>query len=118
MTAAQRVTRKNPSLRTMNLMFRTSYQPRCSLCFGLRWRSITPQSGFSYAAGRANGSPFSTQPARSLVLYWYQSTPSVTGITGISFTITASSCLTIWCCFAESVVAAYCSIRASTCGFS
>src|SRR5947207_14845385 len=79
---------------------------------------MTPQSGFSYAAGRANGSPFNTQPDRSLVLYWYQSTASVTGITGTSLTIAASSCLTIWCCFAESAVAAYCSISASTFGFS
>src|SRR5215468_2410876 len=78
---------------------------------------MTPQSGFTYAAGRANGLPFVTQPARSLVLYWYQSTPSVTGITGMSLTMMAWSRLTIWCCVAESLVAAYCSISLSACGF-
>src|SRR3954453_7952314 len=77
---------------------------------------MTPQSGFSYAAGRAYGFPFTTQPDRLLVLYWYQSTASVTGITGISLTITASSCLTILCWVALSVVAPYWSIRASTFG--
>src|SRR5580765_307039 len=78
---------------------------------------MTPQSGLTYAAGRANGSPLVTQPAMSFVLYWYQSTPSVTGITGMSFTIAASSCLTILCCVAESLVAAYCSISLSAWGF-
>src|SRR3954453_14804296 len=79
---------------------------------------MTPQSGFSYAAGRANGFPFTTQPDRSLVLYWYQSTASVIGITGISFTITASSCRTMSCCLAEAAVAVYSSISWSPFGFS
>src|SRR5215831_18179537 len=78
---------------------------------------MTPQSGFTYAAGRANGSPFVTQPARSLVLYWYQSTPSVTGITGMSLTMIAWSCWTIECCVDGSLVAAYCSISWSAFGF-
>src|SRR3954464_1652234 len=81
-TAAQRVTRKKPSLRTTNLTSRASCLG-CSTGYalGFRLRSITPQSGFSYAAGLAKVFSFVAQPDRSLVLYWYQSTPSVTGIT-------------------------------------
>src|SRR5205807_5174582 len=39
---------------------------------GFRWRSMTPQSGTSYAAGFAKAFFFVTQPARWDVLYWYQ----------------------------------------------
>jgi hypothetical protein len=67
---------------------------------------MTPQSGTSYAAGFANGFFFVTHPVSELVLYWYQSTPSVIGMIGTSRTIAASSWFTIECCFAELVVAA------------
>src|SRR6476620_4161255 len=116
-TAAHRVARKNPSLRTTNLIgFRASC--RGSYPFGFRWRSMTPQSGCSYAAGFAYGFCWVTQPDRLFVLYWYQSTPSVTGMTGTSLTITASSCFTIECCSALEVVPPYWSISLSTAGFS
>ena len=65
---------------------------------------MTPQSGTSYGAGFAYGLPWSDPAGQiDLVLYWYQSTASVTGITGTSRSPSAaSSCLTIECCFAES----------------
>src|ERR1041385_6663941 len=116
-TAAQSVITKNPSLLSTNLMTRASCQRILASGrhpLGFRWRSMTPQSGTSYAAGLANGFFFVTQPARFEVLYWYQSTPAVIGMIGTSRTIAASSLLTIACCFAELVVAAYCLISLST----
>src|SRR5207244_11332238 len=106
--AAHSVTTKNPSLRRTNLTFRAPCSGSVSSTadhLGFRCRANTPQSGVSYAAGLANGSFCVTQPVTSLVLYWYQSTPSVIGITGTSLTITASSCLMIACWVATFVVA-------------
>src|SRR5581483_1649769 len=86
--------------------------------FGARWSSTTPQSGFSNADGRAYAFCGVTQPVRSLVLYWYQSTLSVIGMTGTSFTITCSSFRTMACWIAELVVAPYCSMSLSTAGLT
>ena len=41
------------------------------------------------------------------MLYWYQATSSVIGITGTSDSMTFSNWLTIWCCSAVLVVPAY-----------
>src|SRR6476660_9974010 len=82
--------------------------------FLYRWSRVTSQSGRFHGAGAANGSSLVGHPATSLVEYWYHATPSVTGITGTSSSITASTCLMRSCCLAESVVAPNWSNRVST----
>ena len=72
-----------------------------------------PSQAQTYCAGCAYGLLEVTHPPMYWVSYWYQSTCSVTGITGTSESITCSSWSTTWCWTAELVVAAYSSIRAS-----
>ena len=74
--------------------------------FGFRWRSMTAQSGTSYAAGFANALFFVTQPASDLVLYWYQSTPSVIGMIGTSSHHRRLELVDDRCCSPALVVAA------------
>src|SRR5579884_4145314 len=113
-TAAHSVITKNDSLRRTNLIARASAPGSRPYPFGLRCSSITPMSGVLYAAGCAKGLLGVTQPVIDFVLYWYQSTCSVTGMTGIREVITAASLRTIECWSALLVVAPYASISAST----
>src|SRR5579871_49188 len=118
--AAHRVTRKNPSLRTTNLMSRASCAGKSrsdAYAFGVRWRATTPQSGTAKAAGCAYWFFDVTQPPRVEVLYSYQSTPSVIGMIGTSRTIACSSCHTTFFCVARLVVVAYFLMALSTAGF-
>src|SRR5215470_7626777 len=64
-------------------------------------------------AGWAYGLVGDGQPEKLPVLYWNQSTDSVTGITGTSFSMTSCSLLTICCCVAGSVVCGKALMRAS-----
>src|ERR1700722_12099534 len=68
----------------------------------LGWRcvSTTPMSGDWYGDGCAYGSAAVGQPLNAALLYWNQSTPSVTGITGNCVSITCSILSTTWCCWA------------------
>src|SRR5436305_4548543 len=79
--------------------------------------STISMSGRCHGAGAAYGSCWVGQPAKSLVLYSYQDTLSVVGIIGTSSSTTAWICLMRSCCFAESVVLANWSKRASTAEF-
>ena len=56
------------------------------------------------------------QPLKLPVSYWNQSTDSVTGMTGTSFSMTACSWFTIECCVAVDVVVGYWLISASVAG--
>src|SRR6516225_644259 len=115
-TAAQRVSRKNPARRSTNRICARHPLRVPGLYLGARCSSSWPTSGYEYAAGRAYGLPGVTQPVKLPVLYWYQVTCWVIGMNGTSFSTTCWSWFTIWCCVAESVVVAYWLSSASVAG--